>query len=146
MPGHHRASPDRQRRAQRVTETSDYVAMLTRLMVAWGDRVAADPAALVHFRELEAALVQQTNRGVFEANRRGGYSQNEMARMLDTSRQAIAKRARLGELIYAAIEARRGGGALVRIGEVRARRARLLAHAGISDRTGSDRELRAIGQ
>jgi hypothetical protein len=30
----------------RITETSDYVAMMTRIITAYGDRIAADPAAL----------------------------------------------------------------------------------------------------
>lgn len=146
MTGRHAAPGARQGRAQRVTETSDYVAMLERLLIAWGDRVADDPAALVHLRELEATLVQQTNRGVWEANRRGAYSQNHMAALLGVTRQAIAKRIGLGELAAAAITERRGGGALVRIGEVRARRARLLAAADVPDLTGSERErgLRAV--
>lgn len=140
--GRHRAG-----RAGRVVETSDYVAFMTRSMVAWGDRIAADPAALVHLRELEQTLTQQTNRGIWEANRRAQYSQNHMAAILGISRQGVAKRISLGELAAAAVNAARGGGALVRIGEVRARRARLLAAANVPDLTGSDRErqqLRAV--
>lgn len=144
MTGRHRA--DGGTAPKRVVESSDYVAFLTRAMIAWGDRVASDPAALVHLRELEQTLVQQTNRGIWEANERGGYSQNEMAAILGTSRQAVAKRINLGQLAAAAVTAARGGGALVRLGEVRARRARLLGQAGVDDRTGSERErqLRAV--
>lgn len=134
-------------RAGRVVETSDYVAFMTRAMVAWGDRIASDPAALVHLRELEQTLAQQTNRGMWEANRREQYSQNHMASILGVSRQAVAKRIGLGELAAAAVTAARGGGALVRIGEVRSRRARLLAAANVPDLTGSERErgqLRAV--
>jgi len=133
-------------RAGRVVETSDYVAFLTRALVAWGDRVADDPAALVHLRELEQTLVQQTNRGIWVANERSRYSQNEIAAILGISRQGVAKRIGLGQLAAAAVNAARGGGALVRIGEVRARRARLLAAADVPDRTGSERErhLRAV--
>lgn len=134
-------------RAGRVVETSDYVGFMTRAMVAWGDRIASDPAALVHLRELEQTLAQQTNRGMWEANRRAQYSQNHMALILGVSRQAVAKRIGLGELAAAAVNAARGGGALVRIGEVRSRRARLLAAANVPDLTGSERErgqLRAV--
>src|SRR6185437_15252494 len=112
------------------------------------DRIALDPAALVHARELALTLEQQTNRGIWEANRGKAYSQNYMAAMLGVSRQAIQQRITRGEIAAAAITARRGGGALVRIGEIRARRARLLAAAGVPDLTGSERErhLRAVGE
>lgn len=142
--GKHRATASG--RPQRVTETSDYVAFMTRILIGWGDRVAEDPAALVHLRELEAVLAQQTNRGVWEANERGRYSQNHMAAILGVTRQAVAKRIALGQLAAAAVTAARGGGALVRIGEVRARRARLLRAADVPDLTGSERErqLRAV--
>jgi hypothetical protein len=42
-------------------------------------------------------------------------------------------------------EAERTAGAVVRIADIRARRAAGLAAAGIEDRTGSPRELRAAG-
>lgn len=144
MTGKHRA--DGNGRPRRVTETSDYVAFLTRSLIAWGDRVAADPAALVHLRELTETLTQQTNRGIWEANQRGQYSQNHMASILGVTRQAIQKRIGLGQLAAAAVTQARGGGALVRLGEVRARRARLLAAADVPDLTGSERErqLRAV--
>lgn len=150
MPGKHRAGAERRPRA--AVETSDYVAMMTRVMIAWGDRVAADPAALVHLRELEQTLTHQTNRGIWEANERGRlegqqpYSQNDIAAILGVSRQAVAKRITLGQLAAAAVAQARGAGALVRLGEVRARRARLLEAAGLEDVTGSERErlLRAV--
>ena len=145
MTGRHQAGAGRHKRPARRTETSDFVAMLVRLLIAWGDRVGDDPAALVHLRELEQTLTQQTNRGIFTANRRARYSQNEMARILGITRQGIGKRISLGELVQASVTEARGGGALVRIGEVRARRARLLADAGVPDTTGSERELRAAG-
>jgi hypothetical protein len=138
MAGKHRAG-------RRQTETSDYVAFMLRTIISYGDRIAADPAALVHLRELQATLADQVNRGIWEANARaGGYSQNEIAAMLGVSRQAIAKRIGLGEEAAAAVTAARGGGALVRIGAVRARRAELLAAAAVPDRTGSDRERAAL--
>ncbi len=140
MTGRHRAP----RRPQRVTETSDYVAMMTRIITAYGDRIAADPVALAHLRDLQATLADQVNRGIFEANQgQDHYSQNEMARILGVTRQAIAWRIRLGEEAYARTWQARGAGALVRIGDVRARRAELLAAAEVEDRTGSVLELRA---
>lgn len=133
-------------RPKRAVETSDYVAFMTRSMISWGDRIAIDPAALVHLHELQETLTQQTNRGIWEANERGQYSQNHMASILGVSRQAVAKRISLGQLAAAAIAQARGAGALVRLGEVRARRARLLAAAEVPDLTGSERErmLRAV--
>jgi hypothetical protein len=44
---------------QRVTETSDYVAMMTRIITAFGDRIAADPVALAHLRDLQNVLTDQ---------------------------------------------------------------------------------------
>ena len=140
MAGKHRAP----RRSQRTTETSDYVAMMIRIIAAYGDRVAADPAALAHLRDLQTALTEQVNRGIFQANKSSAhYSQNEIARILGVSRQAIARRTGLGEQVYTRTWVARSAGALVRIGEVRARRAELLAAAQVQDRTGSALELRA---
>lgn len=128
---------------QRVTETSDYVAMMTRIITAFGDRIAADPAALAHLRDLQDVLADQVNRGIFEANKgQHRYSQNEMAAILGISRQAIAKRIGLGESAYARTWEARGAGAVVRVADIRTRRARLLADAGVTDRTGSAREIR----
>lgn len=141
MPGKHRPG----RTPQRVTETSDYVAMMLRIIASYGDRIAEDPAALVHLRELQAAMDDQVNRGIYHANAQdNGYSQNHMARILDVSRQAIAKRIGLGEQVNITMAEARGAGALVRIADVRARRAELLELAGVEDRTGSPRELAAV--
>jgi hypothetical protein len=138
MTSSHRAK----RGPQRVTETSDYVAMMTRIITAFGDRIAADPAALAHLRDLQEVLGDQVNHGIFEANKgKYRYSQNEMAAILGTSRQAIAKRIRLGEAVYARTWEARGAGAVVRVADIRARRAQLLADAGVTDRTGSAREV-----
>lgn len=140
MPGKHSRIP----RAQRHVETSDYVAMMLRIITAYGDRVAEDPVALVHLRDLEAALTEQANRGIFEANRNtDGYSQRHIAAMLGVSQPAIVKRVKIGEVIYAKIAEARGGGALVRIKDVRARRAALMAQADVIDTTGSEREKAA---
>jgi ribosomal protein S20 len=135
---------DRVRRGpQRVTETSDYVAMMTRIITAFGDRVASDPAALAHLRDLQDVLADQVNRGIFEANKgRNHCSQNEMAAILGISRQAIAKRIGLGETVYARTWEARGAGVVVRVADIRTRRAQLLADADVPDRTGSALERR----
>jgi hypothetical protein len=84
--------------------------------------------------------------GVFAANQgRDHYSQNEQAAILGVTRQAIAKRIKLGADVHVRLEAERTAGAVVRIADVRARRAAALAEAGVEDRTGSPRELRAAG-
>jgi hypothetical protein len=141
MNGRHRAGTA----PQRTTETSDYVAMMTRIIGSFGDRIAQDPAALVHLADLETALRDAVNRGIFEANRSTRhYSQNEIGAILGVSRQAVARRVGLGELVYAAMMQARGAGPVIRIAAVRARRAQLLATAGVEDRTGSARELRAV--
>jgi|SRR5579859_1232826 len=134
----------RHARTPRQIETSDYVAMMLRIVNGYGNRIAADPAALVHADEIQQALADAVNRGVFEANRgQAHYSMNEIASMAGVSRQAIQQRARRGEQVYAALLERLGGGALVRLGDVRARRAARLEQAGVEDRTGSVRELGA---
>jgi hypothetical protein len=118
--------------------------MMLRIFGAFGDRIGEDPAALVHLRELQEALTDQVNRGIWHANaQQDGYSQNHMAAMLGVSRQAIAKRIGLGEAVYTRMAAARGAGALVRIGDIRARRAQLLADAEVTDQTGSPRERSA---
>jgi hypothetical protein len=119
--------------------------MMTRLLAAWGDRVADDPAALVHLADLTRQLQEATNRGMFLANARpGGYSQNDMAAILGVSRQAVAKRIGLGQMVYAAAAAARGAGPLVRLADVRRARAAGLASAGVTDVTGTERERRAV--
>lgn len=129
-----------------MSETSDYVAFLKRALYGYGRRVGDDPAALVHLRELEDALRDAVNLGTYLANQgRDHYSQNEQAAILGVSRQAIAKRIRLGEVVHVRLEVERTAGAVVRIADVRARRAAGLAAAGVKDRTGSPRELRAAG-
>lgn len=130
----------------RPAETSDYVAFLRRALYGYGRRIGHDAAALVHLRELEETLRDAVNLGIFAANQgRDHYSQPEQARVLGVSRQAIAKRIRLGEAVHVRLEAERTAGAVVRIADVRARRAAGLASAGVEDRTGSPRELRAAG-
>jgi hypothetical protein len=130
---------------KRDTETSDYVAMTLRILSSWGDRIAADPAALVHMRELEAGLRDATNRGIFEANRgTGRYSRRDIASILGMSEIGVMKRIRLGETAYAAMQERRGAGALIRIADIRRTRAEGLAVANVEDKTGSERERKAV--
>jgi hypothetical protein len=130
---------------KRDTETSDYVAMMLRILNTWGDRIAVDPAALVHMRELETGLRDATNRGIFEANKgRDHYSRRDIAAILGMSEIGVMKRIRLGEMAYAAMQQRRGAGALVRIGDIRRTRADLLAAANVTDVTGSERERKAV--
>jgi hypothetical protein len=141
MAGKHRPG----RAPQRVTETSDYVAMMTRIIQGFGNRIAEDPAALAHLRDLQAVLTDAVNRGIFAANKSdGGYSQYDMARILGVSQQAIGKRAKLGEAAHAEYwQQRENAAPMVRLADVRTRRAELLAEAGVADVTGSVRELRA---
>lgn len=147
MTGRHRAGGGAHARAARAVETSEYVAFIGRLFYSLADRIAADPAALVHARELQSQLAEQINRGIWAANRgQSHYSQNDMAKILGLTRQAIAHRIQLGEQAEAARMQRLGGGALVRLGDIRRRRAELLESAGLPDITGSDRERRAAGQ
>jgi hypothetical protein len=134
-------------RPRRDTETSAYVAMLIRIIYGFGKRVGDDPAALVHLREIEAALRDATNVGIFAANKIGQrpYSINEMAGILEISKQAIHTRVKAGAETFAELEAARAAGPLVRLGDVRDRRALALEQAGVEDKTGSPREL-AAGQ
>lgn len=113
-------------------------------MGAPAPRVADDPVALAHLRDLEAALRDAVNAGAFRANRgRQHYSLAEIAAVLGISRAAVSKRVHLGEQATAEAVAASGGGTFSRIGEVRARRAEVLKAAGVPDRTGSARELKA---
>lgn len=148
MTGRHAADKSARKRSARVTETSEFMAFAQRIAISVGDRLGNDPAGLVQARELVTMLQDHLDRGVFLANRQGRYSQNELAAMAGISRQAIAKRVRRGELVHAELQRRRGAGALIRLVDLRARRAELLEAAGVEDRTGSDRErgLRAVGQ
>jgi predicted DNA-binding protein YlxM (UPF0122 family) len=130
-------------RHSRETETSDFVAMMSRIIVAYGDRIAADPVALVHLADIERQLSDQAARGVFQANQGSGYSMNEIARMVGVSRQAVQQRVHRGESVYARIQTARGAGPLFRLADIRRRRAELAQAAGVQDRTGSVRELRA---
>lgn len=141
MTGLHRKRKD----SQRVVETSDYIAMMTRIFHGLGARIAEDPVALAHLADLQATFTAAVNRGIYEANKSAAhYSQNDIAAIMGVSQQAVSKRIKLGESAYNEYwQARADAAPLVRLGDVRARRAELLADAGMDDRTGSVRELRA---
>jgi len=141
MPGRHRALT----RRKRSTESSEYAAMMLRIIYGYGARIGQDPAALCHLRDLEAGMRDAVNLGIYAANKLEDrpYSINEMAAILDISKQAVHKRVRLGEQVFARLEAARADGAIVRLADIRAARASLLAEAGVPDRTGSARELTA---
>jgi hypothetical protein len=85
------------RKRKRETTSDDYAAMLARMMASYGKRIGDDPAAsLAHLRELETALTDATNHGLYLANKVGGHSINELASHLGVSKQAVFKRVGLG--------------------------------------------------
>jgi hypothetical protein len=120
--------------------------MVVRVLYGYGYRIGQDPAALVHRRDIETALRDAVNMGIFTANKAGTrpYSINEMAAMDGITKQAIHKRVRLGGEVFARLEAARANGAVVRLADVRAARASALAEAGVTDKTGSERERQAF--
>lgn len=136
------------RHRRRQTETSDYVAFMLRVFNGFGDRIADDPAALAHLRDLEAAFANAVNMGIFRANSgESKYSTPEIGRLLGVSHQAIGKRAAKGRDAYAELQRARGAGAVIRLAVLRSRRAELLEAAAVPDRTGTERErgvLRAV--
>ena len=134
--------------ARRQTETSDYAAMLTRMIYAYGTRIADDPGGLVHLAQLRDALTDAADMGIAAANdqdlqpdRAQRYSINEMAAILGVSKQAVHKRVVRGRPIVARLKAAQGP--LVRVRDLRQARAAALRAAGVTDRTGSPRELSA---
>ncbi len=139
MTGRHRL-PDRRKREY---ESSEYAAMLVRMIHAYGVRIAEDPAALTHLRDIETAVRDAANAGIAAANKRPDqpYSLAEIADIVGVSRQAIHKRVGLGEAVLGRLAAARSRGAIVRLEDMRRTRAAGLAAAGIPDRTGSQREL-----
>ena len=141
MPGRHRTPA----RRKRTVETSEYVAMFKRIIIGYGSRIASDPVALVHLRDLEEQMRDAVNLGIYAANTTGDrpYSINEIAGILHISKQAVHKRVKLGEIVFNEIETARASGALVRLADMRQARAAMLAAAGIPDRTGSAKELGA---
>lgn len=142
MAGRHSRSVARRKR---TTESSEYAAMLLRMIYGYGYRVGQDPAALAHLRDLEAAMKDAVNVGIYAANKLEDrpYSINEIAAIMGVSKQAIHKRVQLGEQVFLRLEAARASGAVVRLADLRAARAAVLGQAGVTDRTGSPRELTA---
>lgn len=89
-----------QHRKRRPTTTDDYAAMLARMLRAYGTRIGQDPeAGLARLRELEQALADAANVGIYTANKTGGHSINQLADVLGVSKQAVHKRVGLGELV-----------------------------------------------
>jgi hypothetical protein len=117
--------------------------MMMRIIYGYGARIANDPVALVHLRDLEEGIKDAVNLGIYAANQYGDrpYSINEIAAIMGISKQAVHKRVKLGESVHARIDAARASGALVRTADIRLARKYALAAAGIPDRTGSPREL-----
>lgn len=98
--GYRDGMPGLHRKRKRPTGDGEYAAMLGRMITAYGKRVGADPAAaLPHLRELEQALTDNVNFGIWQANKVGGHSVNQLADVLGVSKQAIFKRVTLGEQV-----------------------------------------------
>jgi hypothetical protein len=119
--------------------------MLMRMIYGYGVRVGEDPAGLAHLRDLEAAMRDAVNIGIYAANKLEDrpYSINEIAAILGVSKQAVHKRVQLGEQVFNRLEAAKASGAVIRLADMRAARAAVLGQAGVTDRTGSPRELTA---
>jgi hypothetical protein len=141
MPGRHAVA----RRRRRSTESSEYAAMLMRIIYGYGFRVGQDPAALAHLRDLEDGLRDAVNVGIYAANKLEDrpYSINEIAAIMGISKQAVHKRVQAGEQVFLRLEAAKANGAVVRLADMRAARAAVLGQAGVPDKTGSPRELTA---
>jgi hypothetical protein len=91
------------RKRKRTTTNDGYAAMLARMLRAYGTRIGEEPATgLAHLRELEQAMTDATNLGLYTANRDGGHSVNQLAAMLGISKQSVHARVKAGERIAAA--------------------------------------------
>lgn len=140
------------KRARRQTETSELAAWICRLHRLLEQRIAADPAALVHEDELVQSLRDACNHGIFLANKNPAtrYSLSEIARVNGRTKQAMSLRVQSGEAVHNRLMAAVGGGALRRLADFRRQRAERLAAAEVPDRSGSDREraeyLRVVGE
>lgn len=147
MAGRHEVARASKKRSRRQVETSGFVAMLIRIIYAYGYRISQDPAALAHLRDIQAALTDAVNLGIYGANKLGDrpYGINELGGIMGVSKQAMHQRSRLGEAVYVRLEEVRSSGALVTLSTIRDQRATALAEAGVSDRTGSVKEI-AAGQ
>jgi hypothetical protein len=88
------------KRKRPPTTTEQYAGMLRRMLNAYGKRIGETPIeGLTHLRELEQALTDATNLGIWSANKEAGHSINELADVLGVSKQAIYKRVLLGEQV-----------------------------------------------
>jgi hypothetical protein len=86
-------------RRKRTTSTADYDRMLIRMIRSYGKRVGQDPeGALVDLRTIETTLADSVNLGLHDALS-AGQSATRLADILGVSRQAIYKRAGLGEQV-----------------------------------------------
>jgi hypothetical protein len=146
MSGRHAAPGRLQRRQERrKTETAEFAAMLTRMLYAYGYRVSQDPADLGYLRDLEAAFRDAVNLGIYAANKLGDrpYGIGEIGKILGITKQSVHARVKAGEDVYVRLEAARSAGALVRLDDIRAGKARALAAAGVDGTSSSPRELAA---
>lgn len=85
------------KRKPRPTSTADYTAMLRRMIIRYGDRIGDDPmAGLEGLRDLEQTMTDSVNVGIYAAHL-NGHSYAELAGLLNVSKAAIIKRAKLGE-------------------------------------------------
>jgi hypothetical protein len=130
----------------RHVEASDYAAFILRVLAGLGDRIADDPAMLAHVPEIQKAITDNVNRGIFVAKNKDWqpYSLAEMGRIYGCSYQNMQQRAKRGETAHVEQQARRAGGALIRIADLRTTRAARLAAADVTDITGSARERDAL--
>lgn len=133
-------------RAKRQTETSDYAAFLLRAIARLGERIADDPAMLAHVPDIQKAVTDNVNRGIWLAKNKSWqpYSLAEMGDIYGCKWQNIQQRAKRGELVHVEQQTIRACGSLVRISDVRAKRAARLTAVNVPDVTGSARERSAL--
>lgn len=147
MSGRH-AAPEPQEGAQgraprpkREVESDEFAAALERWMWAMGRRCGVDPGALVYVERLDQVWRDAKNLAFFSANKVHGYSLAEIGRYTETSRPAVSQRVASGEKVHNQLTVAQGGGALVRIGDLRRQRAERHLDTGTEDTTGGRREL-----
>jgi hypothetical protein len=112
-------------RRRRKVEDDEYAAMLLRMIHRYADRIAADPTAGVHLKELKAALANAGNVGFYAANRLADhpYGLNELADIAGISKQSMHEQIKRGEITHQALElARAEGRPIVRLADLRAAR------------------------
>lgn len=112
-------------RRRRKVEDDEYAAMLLRMINCYADRIAADPTAGVHLKEMKDALARAGNVGFYAANRLADrpYGLNELAAIIGISKQSMHEQIRRGEITYQALElARAEGRPIVSVADLRAAR------------------------